>query len=82
MSFSNLNKDKKIQILNISKKSNEDMLYESLIRLGIDPVVFDLENFDSSDLPSDTMHKEFVNNLKKSVSLLKLINSELSLLEQ
>lgn len=82
MPFNNLNKNKKIEILNISIKSNEHILYEALIRLGINPDDFNLETFNLSNLPNDNMSKEFVDNLKKSILSLKLINSELLLLEK
>jgi hypothetical protein len=82
MSFNNLNKNKKRELLNMSIKSNEHLLYESLIKLGIDPVIFDLETFDTSNLPSEDVSKELIENLKKAISSLKTINSELSLLEQ
>lgn len=82
MSFNNLSKNKKVEILNISIKSNEHMLYEALLRLGIDPIIFDLETFDTSTLPNDNISEEFVKNIKKAISSLKFINNELLLLEQ
>lgn len=82
MSFNNLSKNKKVEILNISIKSNEHMLYEALLRLGFDPSVFDLETFDTSTLPNDNISEEFVKNIKKAISSLKFINNELLLLEQ
>ena len=82
MSFNNLSKSKKIQILNISIKSNEYILYEALLNLGIDPAIFHLETFDISTLPNDSMFEDFVNNLKKSILSLKIINNELLLLEE
>lgn len=82
MSFSNLNKDKKIQILNISKKTNEDMLYESLIRLGIDPAVFDPSTFDFSTIQLNDGSQKFIENATKAISSLSFINQQLQVLGQ
>lgn len=82
MSFNNLDKNKKIEILNISIKSNEHMLYESLLRLGIDPSSFDMDLFDPNTISITSSSEEFVKNLTKAISSLKFINKELNLLEQ
>jgi hypothetical protein len=80
MSFDHLTKDKKREILNISIKSNEHLLYESLIRLGIDPSSFDVESFDIATIKSNQTSEEFIKNLIKSISSLKFINKEMQLL--
>jgi hypothetical protein len=80
MSFDHLTKDKKKEILNISIKSNEHLLYESLIRLGIDPLSFDVESFDIATIKRNQTSEEFIKNLMKSISSLKFINKEIELL--
>jgi hypothetical protein len=80
MSFDHLTKDKKREIINISIKSNEHLLYESLIRLGIDPSSFDVESFDMGTIKSNQNSEEFIKNLINSISSLKFINKEIELL--
>jgi hypothetical protein len=80
MSFDHLTKDKKREIINISIKSNEHLLYESLIRLGIDPLSFDVELFDIATIKHNQTSEEFIKNLMKSISSLKFINKEIELL--
>jgi hypothetical protein len=80
MSFDHLTKDKKREILNISIKSNEHLLYESLIRLGVDPLSFDIELFDVDTIKRNQTSEEFIKNLIKSISSLKFINKEIELL--
>jgi hypothetical protein len=82
MSFNNLSKNKKKQVINISIKNNEFLIYESLIRLGIDPRFFDVNSFDVNIIKVGPIFQEFLENLIKSISSLKLIEKELELLEQ
>jgi hypothetical protein len=82
MSFNNLSKSKKREILNISIKSNEYMLYESLLRLGLDPSSFDIETFDIESLSLNSTSEEFIKNLSKSIQSLNFIKDELVSLEQ
>jgi hypothetical protein len=80
MSFNKLTKSKKRELLNMSIKSNEHLLYESLIKLGIDPSSFDIDSFDINEVEIDLTSEEFVKNLIKSISSLKFINKEIELL--
>jgi hypothetical protein len=82
MSFNKLTKNKKRELLNMSIKSNEHLLYESLIKLGIDPSSFDIDSFDINEVEIDLTSEEFVKNLIKSISSLKFIKKEIELLEQ
>jgi hypothetical protein len=80
MSFNNLSKNKKKQVINISIKNNEFLTYESLIRLGIDPRSFDVNSFDVNTIKVGPIFQEFLENLIKCISSLKLIEKELELL--
>jgi hypothetical protein len=82
MSFNKLTKSKKRELLNMSIKSNEHLLYESLIKLGVDPSSFDIDSFDINEVEIDLTSEEFVKNLIKSISSLKFIKKEIELLEQ
>jgi hypothetical protein len=82
MSFNNLSKNKKEQIINMSIKSNEHILYESLLRLGIDPSSFDIDSFDIDTVKTSSTSEHFVKDLMQSISSLKFIKKEIELLEQ
>jgi hypothetical protein len=81
MSFNNLSVDKKREILNISTKNNEQVIYESAVRLGIDPSSFDLNSFSADLININSGSEKFLDNLLKAIESLKFINSELNSLE-
>jgi hypothetical protein len=82
MPFDNLSNDKKREILNLSIKSSEHMLYESLLRLGLDPSSFDIDSFNIEDFNLNPSDEEFVKNLEKSIRSINLIKQEKIILGQ
>jgi hypothetical protein len=82
MPFDDLSNDKKREILNLSIKSSEHTLYESLLRLGLDPSSFDIDSFNIEDFNFNPSDEEFVKNLEKSIRSINLIKQEIIILGQ
>jgi len=79
--FENINKDKKLEILETAKPIHEVLLYESIVRLGIDPETFDMDSFEGTEENYGLGNMEFCQNADKAIAALKMINREITSLE-
>jgi hypothetical protein len=78
MYFNNLNSEKKKELLQLSRPLHEQVLYGSLIRLGIDPSSFDPDNFDVNNFSFPPNVQDIIDDLVNSLSSIKIIEKELS----
>lgn len=81
MIFNNLNSEKKKELLELSRPFHEQVLYEALIRLGIDPTTFDPDSFDVDNPSFPPNLGDIINNAAKAINSLKIIERELSNIE-
>lgn len=79
--FENIDKDKKLEILEAAKPLHERLLYESIVRLGIDPDGFDMDLFEGTEENYGLGNMEFCQNADKAIAALKMINREIASLE-
>jgi hypothetical protein len=79
--FNNLNSEKKKELLELSRPFHEQVLYEALIRLGIDPLTFDPDSFDENDSSFPPNLGEVIENAAKAINSLKIIERELGSIE-
>lgn len=81
MIFKNLNSEKKKEVLELSRPFHEQVLYSSIIRLGLDPITFDIDSFNPSDESFPPNLEEIINDAVQAISALKIIDRELDELE-
>jgi len=81
MIFNNISAKKKLETLNAVKIANEEVLYDSILRLGLDPDTFEPEVFDrnSSTLPKNV--DEILDDIERSITSLEIISREIAELE-
>jgi hypothetical protein len=81
MIFNNISAKKKLETLNAVKIANEEVLYDSILRLGLDPDTFEPELFDrnSSNLPKNV--DEILDDIERSITSLEIISREIAELE-
>lgn len=79
--FENIDRDKKIEILETARPLHERLLYESLVRLGIDPNGFDMDSFEGTEENYGLGNMEFCENADKAIAAIKMINREIASLE-
>lgn len=81
MIFNNISAEKKLETLNAAKIAHEEILYDSILRLGLDPDLFNPDEFNPNDetLPRNTEH--IIQDITRSISSLNIINREIAELE-
>ena len=79
--FNNITNEKKLEILETARALQEQVLYESLIRLGLDPSTFDIDSFDSDSSNYQPNVEEIIQDAVKAISALKIIYQEMELIE-
>jgi hypothetical protein len=81
MIFNNISREKKLETLNAAKIAHEEVLYDSILRLGLDPDTFEPEVFDrnSSTLPKNV--DEILDDIERSITSLEIISREIAELE-
>jgi hypothetical protein len=75
--FNNLTKEKKIEILESAMPFHEQVLYESIIRLGLDPDEFDPDLFDGTEENFGPQNLEFCKSAQKAIDGLDLIRRQI-----
>ena len=79
--FDNITNEKKLEMLETARDLHEQVLYESLIRLGIDPSTFVINNFDpSADIYPPNV-EEIIQDAVRSIAALKIVYQEMELIE-
>lgn len=76
--FENIDPAKKREILLAAKPIHETALYESLVRLGLDPESFNIETFDGSEENYGSANLEFCTNANNAIENIKMIDRELA----
>jgi len=76
--FENIDPIKKREILLAAKPIHETALYESLVRLGLDPESFDIETFEGTEENYGLANLEFCNNASSAIQNIKMIDRELA----
>jgi hypothetical protein len=78
MIFQNISTEKKLETLNSAKVAHEEALYDSILRVGLDPDLFDPETFDKNDptLPSNL--SQILEDIERSINSIIIINREIS----
>lgn len=84
MLFNNVDKSKKIEILQQTIPKFEQDVYQILIELAIDPATFDEDNFEEIDPlthEDDLSTIAFRNRLRQCLDALQFIKQEIASLE-
>lgn len=79
--FNNVTNEKKLEILETAMVLQEQVLYESLIRLGLDPSTFDIDSFDSDSSNYQPNVDEIIQDAARAISALKIIYQEMELIQ-
>jgi hypothetical protein len=75
MNFNSIPKSKKLQIIADTMPVYEEIVYSSLIYLGIDPESFDPEDYSIETDDATALSNK--NNLIKALEVLSVFNSEI-----
>ena len=78
--FNNITNEKKLEMLETARDLHEQVLYESLIRLGIDPSTFSIDNFDSNSENYPPNVEEIIQDAVRSIAALTIIYQEMDLI--
>jgi hypothetical protein len=81
MIFNNISAKKKLETLNAVKIANEEVLYDSILRLGLDPDTFEPELFDRNSFTLPKNVDEILNDIERSINSLGIIGREIAELE-
>ena len=81
MIFNNITREKKIEMLTDARVGHEENIYNSILKIGLDPDEFNAESFD----PDDNLHPEnnevLLQGIAKSINFLNIIDREIASLE-
>lgn len=78
MFFTNITPERKMEILLAAKANYEELIYDSVLRIGFDPDNFDSETFDplSELIPSGS--EEILQTMDRALDGIDLINRHIS----
>lgn len=81
MIFNNISAEKKLETLNAARIAHEEVLYDSILRLGLDPDIFNPDEFNPMDenLPRNT--EQIIDDITRSINSIKIIDREIRDLE-
>jgi hypothetical protein len=77
MIFENISTEKKLETLNSAKVAHEEALYDSILRVGLDPDSFDPETFDKNDPTLPTNLSQILEDIERSINSINIINREI-----
>jgi hypothetical protein len=80
MFFANITSERKMEILLSAKANYEELIYDSVLRIGFDPDEFDSETFDplSELIPNGS--EEIIATINRALNGIDLINRQISFL--
>ena len=81
MIFNNISTEKKMEALIAAREAHEQSLYDSILRVGIDPEEFDMNTFDPDDENHPKNSEEILKGITKSISSLNIVKKEMDSLE-
>lgn len=81
MIFNNISKEKKIEILTAAREVHEQGLYDSILRIGIDPEEFNMDTFNPNDENHPKNNEEIIQSISNAIASLGIIKKEMDLLE-
>lgn len=76
--FENIDSTKRKEILLSAKPIHELVLYESIVRLGLDPESFNMDEFNGTEENYGLVNLEFCANANKAIESIKMIDRELA----